>query len=474
MQFQSLKMAAKLPAYDSIIASAIILTVRFCGRPLMKHLATRSAIVLVLAFVQSFEPAFASDGSEGRDLESLARAIAEADEIPSATFWPSIRLKSFDSNLSAFVARRGGPAFGAGVPTDQACAMQHFQMKLVGKNGTVKNEFAILLDPQTSGLPTKPKYLIARTEALHVDADGSPRAYHPEDPFGDKSCKLTPGPAGGYVSDRPCAIDTFGDAGVHVLDPAQELKGKDLRKVWPGLWPRIRDGIAKPIEVGAMPESLKTAYYGFYDAERGARTFFKRDIIPSTANKLPCIRKATSRFAGYFVAATALRHKQNVVGVDIEDADQIAPPECLPQSWLDASTVPFFVLPGSPFGQIRPGDLVAAYALIGGKERLIFAVIGDSGPTQSFGEASVALIQLLRSGSLTPVASNRDLNSWDRKMDVTILLLGNTEDTVGLGFTHQAIQMAGTSELQKWNGGTGDILKRLRACSRQAPLNKGG
>lgn len=59
-------------------------------------------------------------------------------------------------------------------------------------------------------------------------------------------------------------------------------------------------------------------------------------------------------------------------------------------------------------------------------------------------------------------------------MDVTILLLGNTGDGVGPQFTHQAIQMAGKSELQKWNGGTGDILKRLRACSTQAPLNKGG
>lgn len=442
----------------------------------MKQSPKRGAMILVLASALNIDPLWASDDTRPKipDIDSLARSIAEADEIPSTTFWPSIRLKSFDSSLSAYVARRGGPAFGAGVSTDAACGMQHFQMKLVGKNGTVKNEFAILLDPQAPGFATKPKYLVARTEVLHVDADGSPRAYHPDDPFGDKVCKLSPGPSGSYVSDRACAMDTFRDAGIHVLDATRELKGKDLREAWPSLWPRIRDGVAKPIDIGTMPESLKGAYYGFLDTERGSRTFFKRDIIPSTKDKLPCIRKTASRFAGYFVAATALRHKQNVTGTDIEDADQIAPHECTPQLWLDASTIPFFVLPGSPFGDIRPGDVVAAYAVIGGKERVVFAVIGDSGPTESFGEASVALIQLLKKGNLSPVASNQDLNSWDRKTDATILLLGSTTDAVGPQFTYEAIQMAGRSELEKWTGGTSDILKRLRACSAQAPINKGG
>jgi hypothetical protein len=270
-------------------------------------------------------------------------------------------------------------------------------------------------------------------------------------------------------------MDTFHDAGVHVLDETRELKGQDLRKAWPPLWTRIRGGTATPIGAGDMPESLKAAYYGFHDQERGLRAFFKHDIIPSTNERFPCIRKETSRFAGYFVAATALRHKEDVPGADVQDPDLVAPKECSPLLWLDASTIPFFVLPGSPFGDIAPGDLVAAYAVVGGKERIVFAVIGDSGPSESFGEASVALIQLLQKGVLLPVASNQALNSWDiaGKTSVTILLLGKTRSTVGSRFTNEAIQIAGRAEMEKWNGGASDILARLRACSAQAPINKG-
>ena len=68
-----------------------------------------------------------------------------------------------------------------------------------------------------------------------------------------------------------------------------------------------------------------------------------------------------------------------------------------PRRYLDARSVPHFVLPGGesgPFGRehgIRLGDL----ALITHGDRGVFAVFGDAGPADKLGEASPAVITRL-------------------------------------------------------------------------------
>lgn len=406
-------------------------------------------------------------------LKVIASTIAHSDQEWTTSFSPSIRLKSFDRALSNFVAKRAGPEFDPGPSTSAACGMQRFQMKLTDSSGSTANEFAVLLDPQPAGSAVKPSFLIARTEVLHVDADGSPRSYHPDDPLGGKSCKLSPGPSGGFVADRACAMDQFGNARIRLFEGPRELHKKELEAAWARVWPRIRDGIVPPLEDADIPPEL-SKYYGFDDTDQNLSAFFKRAIIPPTDHKLPCIRDTASRFKGYFVAATALSHGRDVAGADIDDANRIAPKECTPLRWIDASTVPFFVLPGGPFGDVAIGDVAAIYAVINGEERLVYGVIGDSGPTQSFGEASVSLIQLLKKGALLPVENNRALNSWDidGTLTVTILLLGKTKAVIGKEFTRDAIEKAGRQVLGTWNKSQADILARLRACSSQAPVNK--
>ncbi|MGY3080173.1 hypothetical protein ACVWZZ_006581 [Bradyrhizobium sp. LM6.10] len=408
--------------------------------------ARRSGALAALLLVASASPMHAQTTDARADnLEKAAKIILENDKAWTPVFSPSIRLKSFDVGLSDFVSRLAPPDFNPGRPTSNACGMQRFQMKLFDSGGGVANEFAVLLDPQTAGSPVKPGYLLVRTEVLHVDSDGSPRSYHPEDPLGRKPCTLTPSPNGvGYVSDRACAMDKIGNARIRVFRSGGELKKDELATAWTGLWPRIRDKVTPAIDRQDMPPDLATSYYGYEDRANDLMAFLKRGIIPETNDKLPCVRKSASRFKGYFVAATALTHKEDVPGADIDDAGAIAEKECSPLRFLDAAVTPFFVLPGRPFGAVGQGDIAILYAVVNGQERVVHAVIGDSGPTESFGEASVALLQLLKRGSILPVRNNAELKTWDidGSLTVTVLLLGNTRSAVGPRFTRDAIDVA--------------------------------
>ena len=102
-------------------------------------------------------------------------------------------------------------------------------------------------------------------------------------------------------------------------------------------------------------------------------------------------------------------------------------------------------------------------------------MIGDTGRTESFGEASVALLQLLQKGRILPVHNVTELNSWGiddgKHLTVTVLLLGNTRTTIGPRFTQAAIEAASRKALDAWNKHQSDMLARLRACSQQAPIN---
>ena len=77
-----------------------------------------------------------------------------------------------------------------------------------------------------------------------------------------------------------------------------------------------------------------------------------------------------------------------------------------PRRYLDARSVPHFVLPGGergPFGTqhgVRLGDL----ALIAQGNRGVFAVFGDAGPADKLGEASPAVITRLAGA---PAVTNR-------------------------------------------------------------------
>ncbi len=141
------------------------------------------------------------------------------------------------------------------------------------------------------------------------------------------------------------------------------------------------------------------------------------------------------------------------------------------------TTIPYFVLPGGSFGRIGVGDIAIIHATINKEDRLVFAVVGNSGPTESFGEPSVALLQRLMKKQLEGVENNAALNSWHLPgkkvpdLEVTVLLLGGTASKLGGLYTEEKLKDVGLAELKAWNRNAPGDLDRLRACAAQTPVN---
>lgn len=95
----------------------------------------------------------------------------------------------------------------------------------------------------------------------------------------------------------------------------------------------------------------------------------------------PFVQGPNDPFPGYFVSATAL-------------ADHTKPVND-PTRYVDASRIPFIVLPGGMTRQIgaRPGDFAMVFNRRNGKSS--YAIFGDVGPSTRIGEGSVALAENL-------------------------------------------------------------------------------
>lgn len=95
----------------------------------------------------------------------------------------------------------------------------------------------------------------------------------------------------------------------------------------------------------------------------------------------PFVQGPNDPFPGYFVSATAL-------------ADRTKPVND-PARYVDASKIPFIVLPGGMARQIgaRPGDFAVVFNRRNGQSS--YAIFGDVGPSDRIGEGSVALAENL-------------------------------------------------------------------------------
>ena len=86
-----------------------------------------------------------------------------------------------------------------GASTDDTCRMQNFEMVLEREDAGSPNKYSVLLNRQPDGALAAPRQLLAVITRLAVDADGSERAYHPEDPYGQGVCerRMDAGGSGG-------------------------------------------------------------------------------------------------------------------------------------------------------------------------------------------------------------------------------------------------------------------------------------
>jgi hypothetical protein len=363
-----------------------------------------------------------------------------------------------------------------GASTDDTCRMQNFEMVLEREHAGSPNKYSVLLNRQPDGALAAPRQLLAVITRLAVDADGSERAYHPEDPYGQGVCERRMD-AGGKVALRGvCALDSFNPSGIRVfleekrarlVDPNKPPKEgiPNLADAWKDVWPLIRDHRLKSYDLKAVAPAAPDGYHMFYWKERKLTALTKRAIIPSTRDGYPCVRGPESRHPGYFVAATTLTRPGPM------RADG-----CEPLSYIDAAEIPFFVLPGGDFGHIEIGDIVIGHFKTPGEEHIAFGIAGDAGPIEQFGEGSIAFHQALRGKAGDPVMNVRDVNALDidgdflKKENATlaILVLGGTKKRLGGNYSRENIEKIGRDELAGWNGGGENLTQRLNACAAKA------
>lgn len=381
--------------------------------------------------------------------------MAHAQDAPA----PDI-LRSIIGKLESKPAPTG-ILFRASTPSapGNACPMQPFDMVLT-RNGDPVRTYAVMLDRQANPAAPAPKQILSVITRVAVDADGSARAYHPEDPEGAGTCTLSPGRDGKPYPRGICALDKFSSGRMQLFNGDERLTKDNLVREWKDIWPLIRDRKLKPVDLRSLEPAAPDGYYFFHWRARNLTAFFKRFIVPQSKDGYPCLHGAESPFAGYFVAATTLNHNAPA------RADA-----CAPARYIDAETIPFFVLPKGGFGDVRIGDVMVARMTKGGIDRTVFGIVADAGPPGQFGEGSVALNAALLGKADVPVMNMKE--TWALDIEgppVTVLVLGGTRGLLKGDYSKRNIEAVARAEFARWGGA--DPMRQLSACTSAAKVNR--
>jgi hypothetical protein len=142
----------------------------------------------------------------------------------------------------------------------------------------------------------------------------------------------------------------------------------------------------------------------------------------------PFVQGPDDPFPGYFVSATALADRTRAAND--------------PARYVDASKIPFIVLPGALARQIgaRPGDFAAVFNRRNGKSS--YAIFGDVGPSDRIGEGSVALAENLGVRS--------DARNGGTRRGILFLVFPGSGN--GRPRTIEDINAESEKLLQAWNG----------------------
>ena len=140
----------------------------------------------------------------------------------------------------------------------------------------------------------------------------------------------------------------------------------------------------------------------------------------------PIIQGPNDPFPGYYISATALADRSK--------------PFNDPGRYVDASKIPFVVLPGGMARQLgaRPGDFAAVFNQRNGMSS--YAIFGDVGPYDRIGEGSVALAENLGIRS--------DARNGGARGGIVFLVFPGSGN--GKPRTIEEINSAGQKLLQSW------------------------
>lgn len=180
----------------------------------------------------------------------------------------------------------------------------------------------------------------------------------------------------------------------------------------------------------------------------------------------PCVNER-----GFFVSKTKLTHyapKQQCDQRAYLDANE-EKAVVLPQHWLaewQASDVP-------RWASFLPGDVVVAYRPAEGEqpELWVYGVVGDTGPLQKFGEATLAFNwQVLRKTGVIreKVRTYKDALSVDtdvlKPSQIPLLVLEGTAPALGGDYSAANVEAQARKEFAKWGGEA-----RFKACLDAMP-----
>ena len=162
--------------------------------------------------------------------------------------------------------------------------------------------------------------------------------------------------------------------------------------------------------------------------------------LAKDADGEPFVQGPDDPFPGYYVSATAL-------------ADRTKPVND-PTRYVDASKIPFIVLPGAMAREVgaRPGDFAAVINLRNGKSS--YAIFGDIGPSDRIGEGSVALAENLGIRS--------DARNGGARRGILYLVFPGSGN--GWPRTIEEINAETEKLFQMWGG-----TSQLTACTVQSP-----
>ena len=121
-------------------------------------------------------------------------------------------------------------------------------------------------------------------------------------------------------------------------------------------------------------------------------------------------------------------------------------------------------MPDDAFGNARTGDLVVGRLRGAPPDRVVYGVVGDTGPIAQFGEASIAFNRALLAKS-APIVNDHDVDSLDIDGGaVTLVLLGGTKSQLDGDYSAENIASVGRREFARWNADPSAPARRLDAC----------
>jgi Fungal chitosanase of glycosyl hydrolase group 75 len=136
--------------------------------------------------------------------------------------------------------------------------------------------------------------------------------------------------------------------------------------------------------------------------------------------------------------------------------------DCDQSKWIDASTVPALVLPGSSQFQQRGAKTrsVVVAMTVGAPHRVALGIVGDSGPSNEIGEASVEMNRILNGLPDGTLPSNREdaKERFQAPATIVMVLPGNS-NRVPRPINPGSVKEFAKAKFEAWGG-----KEKLEAC----------